>query len=221
MLRLQLGFIVAALTITVPAQAVTDIGLNGSFEATTTAAYNGGSYVYLDGTFDSWSYVGGAGLINGVAANAWFGATPPQGFDGAQYAFVQGTATLSQTFTTAASGSLALSWLEGARPGNGSNNGDQTYTVSVDNVNYSTLSSISGENFSLRSLDPLTLSAGSHTITFTGLNHTDSTVFIDAVTGELTPDTTVVPEPATWALMIAGLGMVGLAARRRTKALAA
>jgi hypothetical protein len=33
-----------------------------------------------------------------------------------------------------------------------------------------------------------------------------------------TGDTPVIPEPATWALMIAGFGLVGTAARRRTRA---
>jgi hypothetical protein len=32
---------------------------------------------------------------------------------------------------------------------------------------------------------------------------------------------TAVPEPASWALMLAGFGLVGLAARRRTTTLAA
>ncbi len=40
-------------------------------------------------------------------------------------------------------------------------------------------------------------------------------------TGTVTFDAAVVPEPASWAMMVAGFGLVGFAARRRSAAVAA
>ena len=56
-----------------------------------------------------------------------------------------------------------------------------------------------------------------------GLDPTDSTAFITGLTfvnagnftGTMTPVTEAIPEPETYAMMLAGLGLLGLAARRR------
>jgi hypothetical protein len=48
-------------------------------------------------------------------------------------------------------------------------------------------------------------------------NYTDNFVRLDIVDIGMAPPTGGVPEPASWALMIAGFGLVGAAARRRSK----
>lgn len=57
--------------------------------------------------------------------------------------------------------------------------------------------------------------------TYTGGQFGKGTVFDISDTGFVVFGTGAVPEPATWALMIAGFGIVGTAARRRRTALAA
>jgi hypothetical protein len=53
----------------------------------------------------------------------------------------------------------------------------------------------------------------SYTLRFTGLANVDSTAFIDDVSLSVTPST--VPEPASWAMLLTGFGLVGTAIRRR------
>lgn len=185
---------------------------NGSFEAPTTAAANGssGTYAYPNMTVDGWTYAG-AGLIDGDTATPWFGGSPPQGYVGDQYAFVQSTGTLSQTFSTG-HGLFRLSWLEGSRPYFGGYDGVQSYQVILDNAVLATFGPTpNGQNFMSRSLVGPVLAAGSHTLTFKGLSSSDNTVFIDRVAG-------VVPEPATWAMMLLGFFGLGAAIRRRRAA---
>lgn len=192
------------------ADAATDVVVNGGFEATPTS-----SYIYPNATVDSWTYVGGgnpgAGIINGTGGTAWFGSDPSTGFGGAQYAFVQSTGTLSQTFTAAKSGKFALSWLEGSRPVSygGCCNGDQKYTVSLNGAVLGSFATVSAQDFVAGGASGAVVAGQSYTISFKGLSPSDNTAFIDNVSGA------VVPEPATWSLLLAGFGMIGFALRRR------
>jgi hypothetical protein len=140
---------------------------------------------------------------------AWPGLPSP---DGSKYGFVQGQGTLSQTFTADQSGTFSLNWLEAARPQNGGAAGNQTYTVSLDAFDLGTFSTTSGQLFTARAgSTTFALQAGqSYTLTFTGLSTGDNTSYIDAVALNA-----AVPEPAAWALMIAGFGLIGAASRRR------
>jgi hypothetical protein len=61
------------------------------------------------------------------------------------------------------------------------------------------------------------IDGASYTIAFTGLNQADNTAFIDNI--GLT--TAAVPDAPTWAMLIAGFGLVGFTARRRSRAVAA
>jgi hypothetical protein len=186
---------------------------NGSFEAPTTADAPGssGSYAYPGQLIDSWTYMGDAGVIDGVTGTPWFAASPPQGYDGAQYAFVQGTGSVSQTFDSGA-GVFTLSWLEASRPvvDGGCCKGDETYDVALDDVVLGSFATASGQQFLSRSLVGPLIASGSHTLTFVGtdLGGGDNTSFIDGVSAG-------VPEPASWALMILGFGAAGAALRRR------
>lgn len=60
--------------------------------------------------------------------------------------------------------------------------------------------------------------AGLNTLTFVTLNSGSGPTGLNV---ELSGNATAVPEPATWGLMITGFGMVGFAARRRTRAVVA
>ena len=60
--------------------------------------------------------------------------------------------------------------------------------------------------------------AGLNTLTFVTLNSGSGPSGLNV---ELSGNASVVPEPAIWGLMVTGFGMVGFAARRRTRAVAA
>jgi hypothetical protein len=189
---------------------------NGGFEALDTASAPGsyGSYAYPEGTIAGWTFAG-SGLINGTTATPWFGWDAPTGYSGTQYGFVQGTGWLVQSITADATGTLELSWLEGSRPDifGGGYKGDQNYEVWLGSTLLGSFSTASGQDFVARSLSGASVTAGqSYYLAFHGLSQSDNTAFLDNVSASVTPG---VPEPASWALMIAGFGMVGAGMRRR------
>ena len=204
----------------VPAIASAGVELisDGGFESPALAT---GAYDYVGGTLGSWTYSGSAILINAAnpspGGSAWYPSAPaPTGFGGVQFAGVQEQGSLSQIFTVAGSGPLDLTWLAGGRPSNGCCNGDQSYQVLIDGVAKATYSTASGQPFSLISLTLLDLGLGPHTLTFQGRSATDETSFIDNVS----LSAAAVPEPASWALMLVGLGGMGAALRGRRRATA-
>lgn len=213
----QIAAIAAAALLAGPALAGQKI-VDGGFEANlvntviadlgVVPPFTGTGYVYPQASVGAWNYPAGSGLINGTTATPWFGGSPPAGFGGAQYAFVQGTGTLSQTFR-GSTGLLQVSWLEASRPAFGCCNGDQSYNVLLNGNVLGTFSTASGQAFTQRSLAPVAITAGqTYTLSFVGLSNADNTVFIDNVSA-------MVPEPASWAMLITGFGGIGLALRRR------
>ena len=221
--KLLAASLVAAMAFSTTGASAAELITNGGFEALGTASAPGsfGSYAYPEGTVAGWTFYG-AGLINGTTATPWFGSAPPQGFDGAQYGFVQGMGWLVQSITADATGALSLSWLEGSRPDifGGSYKGDQTYEVWLDTTLLGTFSTASGQDFTPRSLvGPTVTSGNSYNLIFHGLSASDNTAFFDNVSASVTPSGAV-PEPATWAMLIAGFGLVGASLRRRTAATA-
>ena len=164
---------------------------------------------------------GGGGLQ--IESNgAWPGQPSP---DGTRYGFVQMTGSLSQVFTPSQTGDYLLTWIDAGRPA-GCCGGNQGYLVFIDDG--SSLSPVlydgtttTSQPWTARTADfSITLLGGTtYTLTFQGLEAvTDQTSFIDAVSLDLAPPSAV-PEPASWALMIAGFGLVGSAMRRRATAL--
>jgi hypothetical protein len=190
--------------------------VNGGFETGTLAGGSAPAFYYPAGSFEGWTF-SGAGIIDAsIAYNPWWNgaASGPTGYAGNRYGFVQTTGSLSQTFTASNSGLASLSWLEGARPWNGSSNGDQTYQVLLGTTLLGTFSTTSGQNFELEALNMGSLVQGtSYTLTFQGTDTLggDNTAFLDQISLDITPVT--VPEPATLALL--GLAGLGLLARRR------
>ncbi len=197
--------------------AMAEALLNGGFESPPIVSVPGnlGSYVYINGDAGFWTFLGGAGLINGNTATPWFGGSPPQGFGGSQYAFLQNSSSLQQSFIAQSSGLLTLSWLEAARPVISSSAGNQNYTVHLDGTLLGSFSTVSGQAFTARSAAIVPVSAGiAYTLTFTGTAAGDNTAFIDNISGTIAPAPGV-PEPAAWAMLLGGFGLVGAIARRR------
>ena len=68
----------------------------------------------------------------------------------------------------------------------------------------------------LHTLSPIPMLAGAHTLTFVGSGDATSGSYTGSLTVTAVSDpVTTVPEPETYALMLAGLGAVGFLARRR------
>ena len=137
----------------------------------------------------------------------------------------------SQYFYTSSaigSGSATLSTLDLTRIGFYWGSIDSYNSVDVLGAGGTTLFTLGGSAFSPANGDqgaPNTnqrvdfLATGGDVITGLRFNATGVAFEIDDVTGTLTEggggSGSTVPEPATWALMLAGFGFVGFAARRR------
>ena len=190
-----------------PAQAASFS--DGSFEAEGAAAnYGSTSYCYFsDGGAPAlcgnegtpWS---GSGLIQS-GSGPWGGTSA---FDGAYYSFVQSGQTLSQTFTADKTSNYLLNWVDAERNGYGSAN---DYVVTLGDATSGTILANS-TSWTGRSLDAHLVAGQTYTLTFQGLDSRggDNTAFIDGVSLR------AVPEPASWALMIGGVGLAGTALRR-------
>ena len=220
-MKMKLAAAVATALMAMPALAVEQL-TGGDFEAPVIGSFSGDvsgtGYVYPasggSATVGTWTYAGGAGLINGFTATPWFGGSPPQGFGGVQYAFVQNLGRLSQGFTATQSGVLTLNWLEGARPGLGCCNGNQIYDVLLGATQLGQFTTVSGQNFTARSLVLGPVTAGqSYTISFQGLTSIDDTAFFDNIAASIAGGT--VPEPASWMMLVTGFALAGTLARRR------
>jgi len=184
----------------------------------------------VNGGFDSgtapWTTSGGLtfGLLGGHAL---------LGFDGNFGAF---GGTLSQTFATSADGMFEYAFDMGRGEGAcGCNDVGLTFEARLDGVLLSNaLPTFAGSNPLSTPLlshysGSLQLDAGDHALTFTLTRQ--PTLFgrgpyflLDSVQGVSRPDPVDpgpgVPEPTTWALMIAGFGLAGATLRRRRPALA-
>lgn len=205
-----------ALIAAMPFAASASTLVDGSFEA------KGAATPVTDYCYDSFATPGGPACAaspwtgNGViisSSGPWGGTAAAAG---TYYAFVQGLGVLSQTFVATGNEGLGVTWLDANRTNNG---GIQSYTVTVthgaDVFNLGTFSGTPGA-FNLKSSSSFaTVTGESYTLSFTGLSAEDRTAFIDNVV------LSVVPEPATWGLMLAGFGVVGYAARRRRAVVAA
>ncbi len=143
--------------------------------------------------------------------SAWGSVAAAQG---SYYGFIQLAGVLAQSFTSTQTGTGVLSWLDTNRAAYG---GLQSYDVTL--VNGATAqflgnftSAVGG--FVARTSSSFVLANGlTYSLRFTGLAQNDSTAFIDNVV----VTSTAVPEPASWAMVIGGFGVIGIAARRRRR----
>lgn len=151
-------------------------------------------------------------------SGAWGGVGAAEG---SYYGFIQVTGSLGQTFTATGNGTATTTWLDHNRPGYG---GLQSYDVWIDHGVTSQLignyTSAVGGWMARASSSFALISGQNYRLRFTGLTTSDSTAFIDNVALNVTPSAAV-PEPASWAMMIAGFGLVGAAARRRRTVISA
>jgi len=116
---------------------------------------------------------------------------------------------------TLGAGAFVLSF--DARGSDQSNSGgapDQQYIVTVDGVTITGPNTNPGWGFYSFNLN---LTAGSHTFAF---QENDDRLFYTAGLDNVSL-TAAVPEAATWAMMVVGFGLVGVAARRRSATVAA
>jgi hypothetical protein len=211
------SMLVAAALIAVPAGATTL--LDGSFEiegaATPVTDYCYRQFSSPGGpacTGGSWGPDSGV-IISG--SGPWGGTTTP---DGTYFGFIQMRSVVAQTFTADANATGVVSWIDTNRGGFG---GIQSYDVTIFDGTTTTLigsytSAVGG--WVNRSSSSFALVNGTtYTLSFIGLAQDDSTSFIDSVALGTTP----VPEASTWAMLVAGFGLVGAAARRRRPTIAA
>jgi beta-glucanase (GH16 family) len=158
---------------------------NGSFETPALTTYQ------YDPTDAGWAFAGNAGIEhNGSAFNA---ASAP---DGVQAAFLQSNVTanqkaigsISQTINLSA-GQYTISVEAAQRTGKTA----LPIAVSIDGVQVGNAITPSSTAWSTYTTDPFTVSAGSHTISFTGVDAStlDTDSFIDAVSIAPTPPSLV------------------------------
>ena len=174
--------------------------VNTSFEITSV----GGWYTYGN-VAEGWNFTGGAG----VSANGtpWYGTTA----SGSHFAFLQLVSSVSQTFTSSSAFDYNFSFDTALRPGYRSG---QTVQVALDGQLLGTVASLT-PTWTTTAFSAAHIGAGTHTLTFSGTadypTYGDTSAFLDNVRMTVTP----VPEPETYALMLAGLGVLGAIARRR------
>jgi hypothetical protein len=212
--------IAAALTFAPAAHAAGIV--DGSFETQGSASGLGlgiSRFCYFPAcATGAWSGGAGGGLRD--EEDGAFGGPPTA--DGSYTAFLQNLGFISQTFSIAQAGAYLFGWTDAGRPQMPTLGGNQSYLVTLaDLANATTYtlysgSTTSGQPFTARSSGSISLAAGTYTLSFNGLTSAgDETAFIDAVT--LTNAAAAVPEPATWAMMILGFGLIGAAMRTRER----
>ena len=134
------------------------------------------SYLY-DPAGTPWTYTGSAG----VAGNgSGFTKANPNAPEGTQVAFLQQKGSISQTVSGLAAGSYQLSFDAAQRAIHQASS--QDFEVLVDGVVVSTFTP-AGTGYSLYTTATFTVSAGTHTIVFQGLDGAggDNTALIDDV----------------------------------------
>lgn len=177
--------------------------LNGSFESNSV----GSGYVYGP-TASPWSFTGGAGISH--SHTAWNGVAS----DGAYFAFLQNTSSLSQSFDSDVAEDYSFVFDFAARSGYPTG---QIVQVALDGA---LLGSFTASNtaWTTYTVTALNIAAGTHTLEFTGFaKGSDQSAFIDNVRMTATAVMAPVPEPETYGMMMAGLGLLGVLGRRKQK----
>ena len=193
------------------ATALVDGGFEARGAATPVSRYCYDGFAIVDPACAASPWTGGGVIKSG---NGDWGNTIAA--EGNFYGFVQSSQTLSQSFTATQSGIGRLTWLDANRTNNG---GLQNYDVTLSDGTATTLlgSYTSGfGGFVARTVSGFGVITGTnYTVSFIGKSTDDRTAFIDGVS------VSAVPEPATWAMLMIGFGLVGAVSRRRRMVVAA
>ena len=197
--------------------------LSAGSAAQAASLLTNGDFEAAGGSLNGWTVAtAGAGNVFALTAADY---VPCCGVTGSEPAFsgnhfasydsgnVTGTATLSQTFNALAGQSYTLAFDLGAFGG-----GTNTIDVTVQGVTHSY--TVNADNNADTTFHPETISftglGGAQAVSFgvtTGADNTDALLDNVSLTGP--GKGALVPEPASWALMILGLGGTGAALRRR------
>lgn len=158
-----------------------------------------------------WSFSGNSGISgNGSEFTSGNPAAP----EGSQVAFLQNGGSFSQTITGFAGGAYAFTF-EAAQRGNYNPDGPQAFSVSLDGALLGDFTPVSAA-YDTFSTGYVPVTAGDHTLTFTGLTASgDHTAFVDNV-GVAAP----VPESSTTVSLglLLALGMGGVVVAKKRKA---
>lgn len=192
------------------AHAATNLIADGGFDIGATP----GDYSYandfhgsMTGKGSPWTFTDASGVVNN--AGAWGGVAnySTVAFIQSYNGFASNTPTVSQTFTSSAT-AYTVTFDLAQRPGN-----QESLQVSLDGQILSGgLLTPAGASLTSYSYTVTGLTGTSHTLQFKGVNNSgayDSSLFLDNV------NVAAVPEPETYAMMMAGLALVGVVARRR------
>lgn len=138
--------------------------------------------------------------------------------EGSRFGFLQVSSAMSQSFRLETASEVELSFAIALRPDYAAG---QNVNVSIDDIVMGNFAATT-TSWQTRNLSLGTLAAGMHTLKLSGMasfaQYGDTTAFIDAVQLSASPIAAPVPEPEAYALMLAGLGLVGWAAHRRRRA---
>jgi hypothetical protein len=199
----------SALIVAVAATAGAQVQ-NGSFEAPLTTSYS-----YLTGTMNSWTYTGGAGVINTQFGPTAFNSQPAT--SGNQVAFVQSNgSSISQTLSGLTVGSYSLSFNVAGRNCNCGFDGNTAYGVYFGGNLIGSGTTASGSSFATQTYTFATTSTSGALSIVNQSDAGDHTFMVDDVAVSLQSTTT--PEPATFTLLGGGLLALVAAARRRRQA---
>lgn len=154
---------------------------DGSFETPNVGTRTFNAFQY-NPTGSAWTFTGDAGVAGDGSGFTSGNSNAP---DGTQVAFLQHTGSMSQSITLGA-GTYNLMF-QAAQRGN-YNQGGQTFQVLVDGNVVGTFTP-NGTQYSSYSTSTFTVTAGTHTVEFVGLNPHggDNTAFVDLV--QYAPDT--------------------------------
>ncbi len=182
---------VAALT-AAPAFAATNLVTNGSFET---------------GNFSGFSQFGNTGFT-GVAGN-FFGVNPTDGSFQAYFGPIGSEGGISQDIATMAGKSYTVSFDVANFGGGGT-------AIDVAFAGTSLISAVDQPGYGYTHETFTVAATGSTSALSFAFQQNPSYYLLDNISV-----TSNAPEPATWALMIGGFGLVGASLRRRSAALAA
>lgn len=181
---------------------------NGSFESPNIGA----GYQYFTGLIGSWTYFGGAGIVNTSGGPTAFNALPAVAGD--QVAFIQGNGSyVEQSLSTLAAGTYQLAFHTVGRQSSGSYDGNTSYAVYLGGNQIFAGGTTSFDSWMQYSVTIPTTGPASLRFQNQSLPG-DHTFFLDDVT--LTQRTVATPEPASMVLMTTGLfGLAGVVRRKR------